>query len=228
MLFLLTGDVQIGKTRWLEGLVAALADVGVGAAGVVAPGQWVPSAGPEADANGYEKLGIDNLLLPEGRHVPFARRRDLAHAEGSFDEGSQAARAQLAWHIFDDAIGQVNEHFEQLAAEACRLAAADAACESAAAATEGLCAPVRPRLLVVDELGRLELWKGEGLTAAVALLQQGPSAAFPHALVVVRDYLLPEARQLLEPAWGPAALIGPTPEAAQQVLQAFAHDRGRG
>ena len=66
MLFLLTGDVQIGKTRWLEGLIAALADVGVGAAGVVAPGQWVPSTGPEADANGYEKLGIDNLLLPEG------------------------------------------------------------------------------------------------------------------------------------------------------------------
>lgn len=228
MLFLLTGDVQIGKTRWLEGLVAALADVGVGAAGVVAPGQWVPSAGPEADANGYEKLGIDNLLLPEGRRVPFARRRDLAHAEGSFDEGSQAARAQLAWHIFDDAIGQVNEHFEQLAADACKLAAADVARESAAVAAEGSRGSLRPHLLVVDELGRLELWKGEGLTAAVALLQQGPSAAFPHALVVVRDYLLPEARQLLEPAWGPAALIGPTPEAAQQVLQAFAHDRGRG
>ena len=53
MLFLLTGDVQIGKTRWLEGLIAALADAGVGADGVVAPGQWVPSAGPEADTRSW-------------------------------------------------------------------------------------------------------------------------------------------------------------------------------
>lgn len=225
MLFLLTGDVQIGKTRWLEGLIAALAARDVGAAGVLAPGQWVPSTGPEADANGYEKLGIDNLLLPEGQRVPFARRQDLARAEGRFDEGSQAARAQLAWHIFDDAIAQVNGHFEQLAAAAGKPVAAG---ELTGVAAGSSCEPIRPRLLVVDELGRLELWKGEGLTAAVALLQQGPSAAFPHALVVVRNYLVSEARRLLEPAWAPAALIGPTPEAVQQVLQTFAHDRGRG
>lgn len=78
MLFLLTGEVQIGKTRWLESLVAELGAFGVPCAGVLAPGQWVPSTGPHADANGFEKLGIDNVLLPGGERVPFARRGDLA------------------------------------------------------------------------------------------------------------------------------------------------------
>ena len=38
MLFLLTGDVQIGKTRWLERLAAELAGDGVPVAGVLAAG----------------------------------------------------------------------------------------------------------------------------------------------------------------------------------------------
>lgn len=38
MLFLLTGEVQIGKTRWLESLVTELADCGVSCVGVLAPG----------------------------------------------------------------------------------------------------------------------------------------------------------------------------------------------
>ena len=66
MLFLLTGEVQIGKTRWLESLVTELADCGVSCVGVLAPGQWVPAEGEHADANGFEKLGIDNVLLPSG------------------------------------------------------------------------------------------------------------------------------------------------------------------
>ena len=40
MLFLLTGDVQIGKTRWLERLAAELSGDGVQVAGVLAPGVW--------------------------------------------------------------------------------------------------------------------------------------------------------------------------------------------
>ena len=74
MLFLLTGDVQIGKTRWLEDLCASLQAAGTCVAGVVAPGQWVPR--PEGQPGGkhgfdgagrFEKLGIDNVLLPQGR-----------------------------------------------------------------------------------------------------------------------------------------------------------------
>lgn len=200
MLFLLTGEVQTGKTRWLEDLAADLAGRGVPVAGVLAPGQWVPSAGERADGNGYEKLGIDNVLLPGGERIPFARRGDLARADGTFDETSQAARAELAWHIADDALAQVNAHFDQLA-------------QQATTPTTGL--------LVVDELGRLEVWRGEGLTSAVRLLRQGPTAAFPHALAVVRDYLADDAEALLAEAWPARTRIAPDEAGRAAVLSTF-------
>lgn len=200
MLFLLTGEVQIGKTRWLESLVAELAERGVPCAGVLAPGQWVPSTGPRADANGFEKLGIDNVLLPGGERVPFARRGDLARADGTFDEESQAAKAELAWHIDDAAIDRVNAHFDEITAHASAVA---------------------PGLLIVDELGRLEIWRNGGLTSAVALLAQGPTAAFPHALTVVRDYLLDDTEALLAPAWPEIARISPNDAAREAILAAF-------
>lgn len=200
MLFLVTGEVQIGKTRWLESLVAELGAFGVPCAGVLAPGQWVPSTGPHADANGFEKLGIDNVLLPGGERVPFARRGDLARADGTFDEESQAAKAELAWHIDDAAIDRVNAHFDEITAHASAVA---------------------PGLLIVDELGRLEIWRNGGLTSAVALLAQGPTAAFPHALAVVRDYLLDDTEALLAPAWPEIARISPNDAAREAILAAF-------
>lgn len=200
MLFLLTGEVQIGKTRWLESLVTELADFGVSCVGVLAPGQWVPSEGEHADANGFEKLGIDNVLLPSGERIPFARRGDLARADGTFDEESQAAKAELAWYIDDAAIDRVNAHFNEIATHA-----------SAAA----------PGLLIVDELGRLEIWRGGGLTSAMALLAQGPTTAFPHALVVVRDYLLDDAEALFAEAWPDRCRIKPNDAAREAILAAF-------
>ena len=186
MLFLLTGEVQIGKTRWLESLVAELGAFGVPCAGVLAPGQWVPSTGPHADANGFEKLGIDNVLLPGGERVPFARRGDLARADGTFDEESQAAKAELAWHIDDAAIDRVTA--------------------------------IAPQL--VDELGRLEIWRGGGLTSAVALLAHGPTPAFPHALAVVRDYLLDDAEALFAEAWPDHCRISPDDTGRAVILSA--------
>lgn len=200
MLFLLTGEVQIGKTRWLESLVTELADYGVSCVGVLAPGQWVPSKGEHADANGFEKLGIDNVLLPSGERIPFARRGDLARADGTFDEESQAAKAELAWHIDDAAIDRVNAHFNEIATHA-----------SAAA----------PGLLIVDELGRLEIWRGGGLTSAMALLAQGPTTTFPHALAVVRDYLLDDAEALFAEAWPDRCRIKPNDAAREAILAAF-------
>lgn len=200
MLFLLTGEVQIGKTRWLESLVTELADRGVPCAGVLAPGQWVPSEGEHADANGFEKPGIDNVLLPSGERIPFARRGDLARADGTFDEESQAAKAELAWHIDDAAIDRVNAHFNEIATHA-----------SVAA----------PGLLIVDELGRLEIWRGGGLTSAMALLAQGPTTTFPHALAVVRDYLLDDAEALLAEAWPDRCRIKPNDAAREAILAAF-------
>ena len=125
MLFLLTGDVQIGKTRWLENLCASLQAAGTCVAGVVAPGQWVPR--PEGQPNGkhgfdgagrFEKLGIDNVLLPQGERIEFARRRDLAAEDKAFEKGAQAKAAKLGWAISDTAIAQVNAHFAMLAKQA--------------------------------------------------------------------------------------------------------------
>lgn len=207
MLFLLTGDVQIGKTRWLERLCADLANSGVCVAGVVAPGQWVPR--PEGEPGGkhgfdgagrFEKLGIDNVLLPQGERIEFARRRDLASAGQAFAEGSQAKAAQLGWAISDEAIAQVNQHFAELAATS-RIAPGS--------------------FLVVDELGRLELLRGCGLTNAVTLLDAGPTPAFPHALAVVRETLLDEAVRRFEPAWGEPRPIAPDDEARQLIFNAF-------
>lgn len=209
MLFLLTGDVQIGKTRWLESLCASLQAAGTCVAGVVAPGQWVPR--PEGQPGGkhgfdgagrFEKLGIDNVLLPQGTRIEFARRRDLAAKSKAFTEGAQAKAAKLGWAISDTAIAQVNAHFATLAKQA---------------ANETRLAP--RAVLVVDELGRLELLHGCGLTNALAILDAGPTPQFPHAIAVVRETLLDEARRRFEPRWGKATVIGPDDAARNLVLE---------
>lgn len=262
MLFFLTGDVQIGKTRWLDRTIGELARAGVPSAGVLAPGVWRERAEGEgapacaaAGAGRYEKLGIDNVLLPQGERVAFARRRDLAAREGSYRPGSQSAAAQLVWEIDDAAIARVNAHFDRLAAgvgDGGNLAAAAGAqgggegagaCgrvlapagavhggDSAAvagAASNGEAQPpagtpaARGGLLVVDELGQLELLRGGGLSSAVALLQAGPSARFPHAVAVVRDWLLEQADGLLAEAWPERASIAPGEDARRALRTAF-------
>lgn len=214
MLFLLTGEVQIGKTRWLERLVADLTARGALVAGVLAPGQWVPSSGPRADQRGFEKQGIDNVLLPAGKRFPFARRRDLARVEGIYDAASQAGRAELGWHIDDNAIARVNAHFDELEGKATEASAAGMGS--------------RHGLLVVDELGRLEIWRGEGLSSAVRLVQGGPSPGFPCALVVVRDYLADKAEKLLAPEWDAVMRIGPNEEGRRAVIDAVLSEAREG
>lgn len=206
MLFVLTGGIQTGKTRWLGRLVEGLEADGVRCAGVVAPGVWRErrrgaelsagelAVGSRAESE-YEKLGIDNVLLPGGERVPFARRVDLACQAGAYDSRSQSARAGLGWAIDDAAIARVNAHFRKLA-DACQNAAS---------------------LLIVDELGRLELMRGEGLVEAMALLDRGPTRAFPHALVVVREDLLPLARERLAPVWGAPVPIHPDDAGVDRV-----------
>ncbi len=207
MLFILTGDVQIGKTRWLQRLVADLDARGAAPFGVIAPGQWAPRRNPAPDEEPFDKLGIDNVLLPEGTVVPFARRADLARESGAYDEDSQAAQAELAWHISDEAIAVVNGHFAK-------------ALEEKAGGEGAKAAALLGALLVVDELGRLELLHDQGLTAAVALLECGPTRHFPHALAVVRDYLLPQAVQRFGIAWNGVTVIGPTEQALALVESA--------
>lgn len=206
MLFALTGGIQTGKTRWLCRLIEALGAEGVRCAGVTAPGVWrkrqlgatLPEGERAVDSRAeseHDKLGIDNVLLPGGERVPFARRVDLACQAGAYNSRSQSARAGLGWAIDDAAIARVNAHFRKLA-DACQNAAS---------------------LLIVDELGRLELMRGEGLVEAMALLDRGPTRAFPHALVVVREDLLPLARERLAPVWGAPVPIHPDDAGVDRV-----------
>ena len=209
MLFLLTGDVQIGKTRWLEDLCASLQAAGTCVAGVVAPGQWAPR--PEGQPGGkhgfdgagrFEKLGIDNVLLPQSKRIEFARRRDLAAGGKAFEEGAQAKAAKLGWAISDTAIAQVNSHFAALAKQA---------------ANETRLAP--HAVLVVDELGPLELLRGCGLTNALAIPDAGPTPQFPHAIAVVRETLLDEARRRFKLLWGEPIAISPGNASRELVLE---------
>ncbi len=192
MLLVLTGNIQIGKTRWLQGVVSRLEGAGVACEGVLAPGIWQPQ--PEG---GYEKLGIDNLLLPEHELVPFARRADLARAEGTYDPANASAKLGLAWHIGEGAVARVNAHFTQLQAHV------DAMSEAKD--------PSTARVLFVDELGRLELQRNGGLTAAMDLLSRGPQGYYDHAVVVARSSfgLADRAVELFGDAWGGAAQVAP-------------------
>ena len=200
----------------------------------------------------FEKLGIDNVLLPQGERIVFARRRDLAEGDQPFAQGEQAKAAQLAWAISDEAIAQVNDHFAMLAKMGQRdcpfvplsgggangrattgSASADGdsagdhptaggALTGAVSASEKLAPAIAPgSFLVVDELGRLELLRGCGLTNAVALLDAGPTPTFPHALAVVRETLLDQAISRFAPAWGEPQPIAPGDEARQLILNTF-------
>ena len=202
MLFILTGDVQTGKTRWLMALIEKLGNAGVTCYGVVAPGVWESHC--EGGEARYEKLGIDNVLLPQKELVRFALRKDIAASASVYDGDSQSAVAQLDWAISDAAIREVNDHFLGLAAQA--EEAAEAGSET-------------PGLLVADEFGRLELERGQGLDEAVALVEAGPNALYAHALIVVREGLYDVAYERFAPAWPQMRKIYPTRESEESVLK---------
>lgn len=236
MLYLLTGEVQTGKTRWLEALIARLAESGVAAYGVLAPGVWVP-----AEPSGFEKLGIDNVLLPEGRRIPFARREDLAHIEGGFDPESQAAKAHLKWHISDSAIAEVNQHLASIPAriDEMRARALDG-CNGASVLPcrqgsgcdsrngEGVSAGevadksagkrVSRGIIVIDELGPLELRRGQGIMRGVELLERGPMPGVQNAILIVRSSLADMADERFSEVWGGSVRILPDDAGAAAVF----------
>ena len=82
-------------------------------------------------------------------------------------------------------------------------------------------APLPSVRRAVDELGRLELMRDGGLVSAVALLERGPSARFPHALVVVRDWLCPRAEERFAGAWDGSRVLSPGDDARGLVRASF-------
>ncbi|MDR1422787.1 MAG: hypothetical protein LBI64_08010 [Coriobacteriales bacterium] len=252
MLFILTGDIQIGKTRWLTILCEELMGRGIICRGVLSPGIWRRHFAND-DANGmeartaddsaptFEKLGIETVLLPSGERFPFALRRDLAEsapvgttiAVGAPEQAAttgQADRAQLGWAIRDEAIMAVNAHFDKLATHMPGRAGmgiqssndGDARHDIGIQADDDTQA--RPGLLVVDELGRLELLHEGGFTSAVRLLDGGPSPACSHALIVVRDQLASLALARFAPVWSDISIISPDAIAHTAVHALYARD----
>lgn len=197
MLFILTGNIQIGKSRWLERLADDLSRLDVTCYGVIAPGIWVESDTDAVNDQGYEKIGISNILLPDNVTIPFAQRADIARANGTYADLSQAGRIGLGWHIDDAAITRVNEHLSSI--------------EKRAEDDE------KRKLLVIDELGRLELDHESGLIEAMRLLRNGPCAGMKDALVVVRETFAERAESLFAETWKGVLRIVPTLQDAELV-----------
>jgi nucleoside-triphosphatase THEP1 len=212
----LTGDIQIGKTRWLEGVLDELAQDGVVAYGVIAPGRWVERTGS------FEKTGIDNVLLPQGERVAFA------------EPGNPG------WSFSRQAIDRVNCHLSELSdlKEATNESASVAGTFPAPTGLAEMNGMNRvaanelqgnseillpsPGLLVIDELGWLELQQGRGLTEAMKLLDAGASRLFPHAVVVVREALLPLALERFNAAdWDDMDALSPNDESRGRLKACF-------
>ena len=212
MLFILTGNIQTGKTRWLERAINALEQRGIEVCGVIAPGRWIECGGRGARDTGagaggaYEKTGIDNMLLPGRERIVFATRNDAAlRAEGYEHAGEwipQSAEKwkKGLWQFRDEAVERVNEHFDMLAQRA----------DDASG------------LLVVDEFGQMELFMGNGLSSAVALIDRGATATFAHAIIVVREQLLDAALARFSQApWNGLEIIYPDESAERELFDLF-------
>lgn len=180
MLVLLTGNRQVGKTRLLEMLLEKMQEDGVRCVGVITPGIW-----EHVQHGEFNKLGIDALLLPQGERIPFALKRDGSEGDAPSE---QSDSAKLKWKIFDDSIDAINHHLDDLAQRG--IGEGD--------------------VLVIDELGTLELIHGQGMTSAIALLDHLPNddaASKLNVVVVVRPELIEVAKKRFAPVWGEPLVI---------------------
>ena len=137
-----------------------------------------------------EKVGIENVLLPSRERVLLAKPVNWG----------QPPIDRCGWNFDATALARVNAHLAGLAAA---VGEKDAG----------------PGPLVIDEIGPLELRRGGGLTAALALLDAGPAPAWPHALAVVRATLAEEAAARLRPAWGSVELVRPDETGARRFRE---------
>ncbi len=206
MLYILTGNIQTGKTRWLQRLIAELEIAGVTPYGVIAPGRWIEHR--SGDEVTFEKTGIDNELLPQHELMPFARRACDVEDDEAKRTCTQARKAQLGWAINDDTLDRVNKHLAWVA----QITAYDAGLPEGRAEKDNA-------LLIIDELGPLEILHGKGLTNGLALVDRGATDALPHALVIVREQLLDQAMARFSDApWGGMKAVFPTSETFDELL----------
>ena len=108
----------------------------------------------------------------------------------------------LGWEFNAEALARVNAHLAGL---------------NATAVEKDVC----PGLLVIDEVGPLELRRGDGLTAALPLLDSGPTPAWPHTLVVVHAALAEVARTRFAQSWRSGELLFPDESGARRLHEAL-------
>ncbi len=206
-LFVLTGEIQTGKSRWLEAQLSHLEAAGVQVCGVLAPGVWVEVPVSSEHPQGFEKLAIDWVFYPEHDRVRAAWRQDLDPESGADKYTAPVVGGQrFMWKFAQEPFDRANGLFAKLRAE------------QESGEGEGAFVPGSTRLVVIDEIGRLEL-NGRGLTEAVALLETGPTQKNPHVLVVCRDLLLEDfLASPMAKAWGEAVQVIAPDDAGQEAL----------
>lgn len=147
-IYIITGGVETGKTRWFESFINFLDAENKAYAGLICPGIW----------DSGQKLGIDAVLLPNKIKINLAMRKE--NNEVGFLK---------KWNFRDAAISEINEHFSNLP---------------------------KNEFLFVDEIGPLEIERGEGFTKALEILKIGE---FEKAFVVVRRHLIEAAKKVFSP-----------------------------
>ena len=145
-----------------------------------------------------KKVGIANVLLPSHERVLLATPVNWGQSP------IYRCADSLGWDFDANALAHVNTHLTELAA------------------TSG---DMRPGLLVIDEIGPLELRRGEGLTAALELLDAGSTPTWPNVLVVVRATLAEEVAARLQGAWGPVKLVRPDGSGARRLREVLLGER---
>lgn len=214
MLLVLTGHIQQGKSRWLEAQLNVLEAAGMRVCGVLAPGVWEPCTPDAEHPQHFRKLGIDMVLYPA--HERFACGVDCslaAQAAGAVEDELCSVTvngAKLGWEFYPESFARANAVFASWHRQA-REGASQGN-------LSGSC------LLVVDEIGPMEL-HGRGLHEAMALLSEGPTPLFAHALVVVRDFLVGDFLQTdAAGAWGSDVQVIAPDAAGEGVLQGLLAD----
>ncbi len=152
-LWIITGEIGAGKTRWCRMFLELAQKAGWDAAGVISPAVF---------ENG-QKVAIDALDVRSGERRRLAARRQT-------EDPAQVHTRE--WRFEADTIEWGNTVFRQA---------------------------VPCDLLMVDEVGPLELLQGEGWSAALEAIN---SRAYRLAVVVVRPSLLSIAER-----WQPQAVI---------------------
>lgn len=196
-LYVMSGAFMTGKTTWIEQLLIEaglplrssnpnLADAAVQ--------EWardlhlkIAGVCTPATFNEKEKDGIDAVSLPDCRRFALAARREDVVQPQSAGRAQGAGSPRLGWDFSSEAMERINSHLRSCAD-----------CD----------------LLIVDELGPLELLKGEGYTEALRMLDAG---SVKTALVVIRPALLDIARK----RWGDFTLLG-TDASRREFLQGIA------